>query len=244
MSDIVQQPEARQLTQAEHDAWVSSAYAHETKVKEGLTGARSNLWSAAEALYHFAEETGWAALGYDTLGEWLAAPEITISRRTYFQMVQAWRELVVVRQVDSANIRTLDLTKVSIALPALTAGRAEVDDVLADVEALAAPDLREKYVRSRISTPSEDGDTSTVGSDDESAPEANADGEAVDVEILDPLQEPGTVQRGVAQTLAMVLEQVLLEVGQPHRKVLDRALREQILHALGVAHAAGLGRDV
>jgi hypothetical protein len=239
-------PEARELSKEEREAWVQSAYAHECQIKDGLTGARSSLWGAAEALYHFSEETGWAALGYETLGEWLASPEVTLSRRTYFQMVQAWRELVVLRSVDSANVRTLDLTKVSIALPAITKGTASTEEVLADVEALSAPDLREKYVRrGRSSEPPAETETDGVASDGETAPEAYAHegDEPVEGEILDPLQEVGTVARGVAQTLAIVLEQVLLEVGLPQHNVLPDDLRQHLLHALGVAHAAGLGRD-
>jgi hypothetical protein len=180
-------PEARELSKDEREAWVQSAYAHECQIKDGLTGARSSLWGAAEALYHFSEETGWAALGYETLGEWLASPEVTL-----------------------------------------------------------APDLREKYVRrGRSSEPPAETETDGVASDGETAPEAYADegDEPVEGEILDPLQEVGTVARGVAQTLAIVLEQVLLEVGLPQHNVLPDDLRQHLLHALGVAHAVGLGRD-
>lgn len=241
MTDIVQS-EPRALSQAEYEQWVASATAHEQEIKAGLKEVRGGLWRAAKALYAFNEESGWQALGYETLGEWLGDPDVTMTRATFYRMLSAWQEFHIHRHVDESKLRTLDLTKAAIALPALKRGETTVEDVLGDTEALGARDMRLKYGRIIEVEPEADlggeiydGD----GDGDESTPNV----ETPDVPYDDEPASYGdeTVPRGVAETLVAVLEAILREVGAPERKAMSKKLRDQVTYALELAKAEGLG---
>lgn len=228
-------PTPKPFTEEEYEQWAASAAVDDQQFREGLRGSRSGLWRAAEAAYRFHQSAGWLALGYDTLGEYLADPDITLSRRTFFRMTQAWQEMVVLRQVDAETIDKLDLTKVSIALPALKSGEAQVEDVIADVESLAARDLREKYTTPKT-VPAEDPEPVD---DPELHPPDVIEGHADDVGA-EHLYGDEQVPRGIAKTLYAVLQAIYREVGAPERKAMSNRLREQIEYALELAQAEGL----
>jgi hypothetical protein len=137
---------AKELTQEEYEALVETCHALQEQVKAGLRKGREAAWQVAQALTLFDEERGWEVLGYETVSEWLADPEIGMGKTTYYRWIQTWKTLAA-RNVDPSSLGRLDPSKVSIIVPALRSGKASTKDALADVEALAASDLREKYVR-------------------------------------------------------------------------------------------------
>jgi len=147
MSEFPTFPGARELSPDEAEARVQECFEIEQRVKNGLAAGRAALWQLAEALYEFDEERGWSALGYEELVDWLADPEISTKSATYYQLVQTWRELAVMRKVDSKRLENLDRSKVGIVLRSITSGKVSLEDALADAGTLGARDLREKYVR-------------------------------------------------------------------------------------------------
>ena len=216
MTDVVPAPQARELSKEEHEAWVTQAFNHQQQVKTGLLKARGGLWEAASALYAFTEESGWLALGYDTLGEWLADPDITLTRTTYYRMVDTWRELHVVRELDAPTLGSLDMTKVSIALPALKAGKAQLEDVVSDARELGARDLREKYVALTV-TPT--GDQTAEEDELTAGPIEEVEPDSVVLEEHDIY-----VHRELAEELATVLAELVSELELPdefHDKALE-----------------------
>ena len=140
-------PPAREVTPEEWDALVARATDIEKRIRQAIGAGRTALWALVEAAYDFEEEHGWIALGYETKNEWLAQPDIGISRTQFFRMVRTWRTLVVRREVDIPTLTRLDTSKVAIVLPAIETSRVDVDEALADADALAASDLRIKYIR-------------------------------------------------------------------------------------------------
>ena len=114
-------------------------------------------WQLAEALYTFHEMGGWALLDCDKLEEWLAKPELGMSRTQFFRLVRSYRVLVVENKVTAEQLVKLDPSKVAEVVPAIERG-AEISTVLADVEALGARDLRAKYAKGK---PPEDGPESS-----------------------------------------------------------------------------------
>jgi hypothetical protein len=245
--DLTPTADARPMSREEYEQWVAEATVHEHEVKAGLKEVRGGLWRAAKALYAFNEEVGWQALGYDTLGEWLGNPDVTLARSTYYRLLSAWHEFHVLRKIDEDTLKTLDLTKAAISLPALKRGEATVEEVMADVEALGARDMRVKYTH----VP----DEQVVGVQTDADDNADDDGPNVETEDEQPgdfspaelYEDPDTqygtemVPRGVAETLVAVLEAVLREVGAPERKAMSKRLREQVAYALELAQAEGLG---
>lgn len=102
-------------------------------------------WELAAALHEFHEARAWEPLGYSTLEEFLAEPELGLSRRQFFRLAQLHRELVEHRGVPMSALEGVDPSKVEPALPALKAGQATIPEVLADARALGARDMRDKY---------------------------------------------------------------------------------------------------
>lgn len=242
MTDVIPAPRARELTAEEHELWVQNAFADQQTIKAGLQEARGGLWKAAEALYRFAETSGWLALGYETIGEWLADPDITLTRPTYFRMTQAWKELAVTRDVPVSTLRQLDLTKTQIALPALKAGRATVDEVIDDVEQLGARDLREKYAdpdKVRY------GDTywDPTGDGVDGLPDDAPDSSEPPILIEPSPDEDQAIVLHAAQILMGVLLRVRRELGSDERKAMSKGLREQIDDAIEYAYNAGIGEQ-
>ena len=132
----------------EREQWAAEAAdarAIEQRIKAAVADARVAAWDLAEMLWRWDEMRGWLRLGYETLGEWLADPEITMKRSAYYGMVGAWQRLVVERGVDPERIRLLAPSKVDVVLPAITAGTTTIDEGLGDAEALGEDGLRQKY---------------------------------------------------------------------------------------------------
>lgn len=132
------------------------AFALEHRIK-GYVGAMMRTgWQLAEDLYRFQEMGAWALLDYDNLGQWLAQPEVNISRTTFFRLTRSYRALVLDHGVKPEQLAELDPSKVAEVLPALKRGDVALDKALADVKALGARDLRTEYGSSKDSSGSED----------------------------------------------------------------------------------------
>jgi hypothetical protein len=233
---------ARPLSKEEYEQWVLDAHRDDQEVRSGLRDVRGGLWRAAKALHHFTEITGWTALGYDGVGDWLADPDVTLTRPTYYRMLQTWQELAVLRKVDESALAGLDMTKTSIVLPALRRGEVTVEELLTDSAALGARDLREKYRGEPAfpTAPTGDDDDLTVPDEPIYAGRTGMDTGVADYVDVDSETMP-TVARGIAETLTRVLEAVYKELGSPESKRMSKFLREQVSYALQLAHDESLG---
>jgi hypothetical protein len=136
---------ARTLSQDELASWRRWAHRTEQKIIAAISKTKEGFWEMAEQVYEFEHDVGWKALGYDTLNEWLAQPEIGVKRRQYFRMAKMWKELVVLRKVPTSALLPLDYTKVDVVLPRIADGTVTLQEGLDDVEALGVRDLRDKY---------------------------------------------------------------------------------------------------
>jgi predicted RNase H-like HicB family nuclease len=141
------------LTPEEAEERKKKAFGLHVDVRDALSQGRAALWETARALYEFDEMHGWTALGYDRIGDWLADPEISITKSQFYRLTGVWRELVVIRKVDTTSVRELEPSKVDIVLPAVRSGRVKLDEALEDTKSMGARDLREEYI-SRPDRPS------------------------------------------------------------------------------------------
>ena len=121
------------------------AHTLDTTIKDSLTRMRAEWVRMAEALYEFRDIHGWKALGCETMEEWLAGPEIGLSRRYVFQLIDAYRTLVIDHQVPAAQLEDYEVTKIREVLPAIRREEVTVAEALADVRALARSDLERRY---------------------------------------------------------------------------------------------------
>jgi hypothetical protein len=87
----------RELSPKEAEDRGKAMFALDQRIREALAAGRRSIWEAARALAEFDAENGWTALGYDTLAEWLADPEISMSRATYYRMVRVATSWIAAR---------------------------------------------------------------------------------------------------------------------------------------------------
>jgi hypothetical protein len=118
----------------------------DTDLKQALRRARMDLWDVAKRLHEWDLRTGWKWTGnYESLGEWLADPEVTMTRGTYYRLRDGYRMLVLDKHVDEDKVRELDTSRVAVVLKALRENTVSVEEAISDVEVLGWRDLREKY---------------------------------------------------------------------------------------------------
>lgn len=117
--------------------------AHE-KFIMGLRGARLSLSLAAEAAYELQRDQAWTSLGY-TLPEYLASPEIALSRSEFYRLVSIHERYVLEGGIDPERLAVASPNKLDIPLRAIGAGEVDAQEALDDCEALGIRDLREKY---------------------------------------------------------------------------------------------------
>jgi hypothetical protein len=133
------------VTQLSREEQAAEAHELQRLVKESLVAIRREWVVLGERLYAFRQARGWEALGLPSFEEWLASPEIELGRRTVFQLIEAYRELVVERSVPLEELETTEITKVAEVLPAIRRKQVDPRDALADTRVLSRRDLHEKY---------------------------------------------------------------------------------------------------
>lgn len=146
MAVVTATDSARELSAEEIQARRDECYALEQVIKGSIQLGRQAMWDLAKALYEFNEANGWTALGYSSQGEWLAQPEVDMTKRTFHRYVRAYTETVVRREIPMETMETLDQSKIDIVLPAIESAKVTVDEAFEDVRSLGARDLREKYI--------------------------------------------------------------------------------------------------
>lgn len=145
MSDHPVSAPARSLTPEEFDQQVKAAHRVEQRIKTGLRAGVEALWEVAAGLYEFDEMAGWSALGYESLAHWLADPEVSMRKRTFYRLTGAYRETVVLREIPYEAVKHVDVSKLDVVLPAVKAGRKPMDEALSDAQEMGYRDLRQEY---------------------------------------------------------------------------------------------------
>jgi hypothetical protein len=206
MSDFPTPIPARDLTSEEAQELAERAYELQEAIVEGLKVGREAAWAVAEQLYAFDEMSGWLALGYDTLSEWLAQPEVQTTTRTYYRLVQAYRETVVRRRIPLQTMATIDHSKVDVVIGRVNSGDVRIEDALEDAKVLGWRDLRTKYLKRRPE-PASAGNSHGAAEDDWSdvhAQPSRDDIEANAETIVQPAQNQPPVPSGRLQPPQLV----------------------------------------
>lgn len=115
------------------------------RLLEGLSATRLALSAVAQACHDISRDKSWTDLGYESLAEFLASPEITLTRSEFFTMAQIWERYVLDGGVNPQQLAVAHPSKLKIPLRAIGANEVTVEEAMADVETLGARDLREKY---------------------------------------------------------------------------------------------------
>ena len=115
------------------------------RLLEGLSASRLALSAVAQACHDISRDKSWTDLGYESLAEFLASPEITLTRSSFFRMAQIWELYVLDGGISPLSLAVASPSKFAIPMRAIGANEVTVEEALADVETLGARDLREKY---------------------------------------------------------------------------------------------------
>lgn len=121
------------------------AFDVETRIKDSIHAMRVGWVTLARDLYEFYIGQMWTALGHDTMEEWMASPDIDLSRRWVYDLIAMYREYVINRQVDAAQLGEIEPTKLQMLLPAVRRQQIPLKAALADAKVLSRNDLRERY---------------------------------------------------------------------------------------------------
>ena len=97
----------------------SLASSIERDVISTIADIRRSWAELAAHLYAANQHSAWLALGYETLDEWLAQPEIDLGRRYFLQLVETYRVLHIEHGVDVNEIGRVDVTKAIVVLAAV-----------------------------------------------------------------------------------------------------------------------------
>jgi hypothetical protein len=128
---------------------IDRAHRVESEIVKGCKAVRTAWVFLAKYLHEFTEQRMWELLSYESIGEWLASPEIELSEGHVHKLVRVYRELVVERKVPPAALEGIDLAKAQTVLPAIREGEVSWKDALDDTRSLTRGDLEEEYARGR-----------------------------------------------------------------------------------------------
>ena len=116
-----------------------------TRLVFGIKASHLALSAVAQACHEIHEQQAWSELGYDTLSDYLASPEIGMSRSAFYDLCAIWERYVLEGSADPQALSAGGPSKLIVPVPAIKAGEVTVQEALEDVEALGLRDLREKY---------------------------------------------------------------------------------------------------
>ncbi len=124
---------------------IEEAHRLDTEIKRCIQQGREIWVELAARLYHFHELKGWKRLGYTSFEEYLASPDIELGRSQVFNHIAAFRELVILRDVEVSDLAQVDMTKAVEVLPAVRRGDVPWKEAFHDLLTLAVRDVRTKY---------------------------------------------------------------------------------------------------
>jgi hypothetical protein len=152
---IVHGPQAREMTAEERAERAERCFELEQRIKEQIARGREALWDLSESMYQFNAQSGWTALGHEDAAEWLAQPEIGMTKSMFYRLVRRHKELVLMRHVPLETLVQCDPFKLDLVLPYVEENQVTLTDALTDVVSLGARDLREKYIGARAAAKAE-----------------------------------------------------------------------------------------
>jgi hypothetical protein len=126
------------------------AFNYEVRVKQAAGNIHEAWWQFAKELYAFHEGGYWQVLGYESLEEFLAQPDLGLSRSQFFQMTKTWRDLVEVKQIEPKRLVKLEPSKVREVVPAIMRGDVKPEKALSDAESLSYSDVKKAYRPSEV----------------------------------------------------------------------------------------------
>jgi len=121
------------------------AFEMEKRLKAALRLTRRSLMTVAEACHEISRSHAYEALGYETLAEFLAQPEVGMSRSEFFTAAKVHEVFVLEHGIDPDKLADAGLSKLEVVLPKVAAGEVDALAAVADATENGRRDLRERY---------------------------------------------------------------------------------------------------
>jgi hypothetical protein len=148
MSDHPVPTPARTPTPEEIQANREWAVAKNERIITKKQTAEGAVLDLAEELWEWDMRQGWLWLteddSYRHLSDWLADPQVGMTRATYYRLLKAYRP-VAMRLIPMTVAKELDHSKLAVVSKALCKGEVSAAEAIADVKASGWRDLRGKY---------------------------------------------------------------------------------------------------
>lgn len=121
---------------------IDAQSAHEMLLT-GLHHANRGFALVAQACWKLRQDEGWTALGYNSVSAYLADPEVSMSRSTFYGFADIWDQYIERGGQDEKLLA--HPSKLEVPIPALKAGDVDAEEAIHDVQVLGLRDLRIKY---------------------------------------------------------------------------------------------------
>jgi hypothetical protein len=121
------------------------AFEAQEGIKQTIRRMRYQWAVLAGQLYDFHKRRLWEKLGYETVGDWMASPDIDLEYRQTYILIQVYREWVHKQGFSVEEVGRLNLSRLQVVTPAVQNRRISAKEAFADVESLSRTDLRERY---------------------------------------------------------------------------------------------------
>jgi hypothetical protein len=128
------------------------AYEMEKRLKAALRLTRRSLLAVGEECHNISRGHAYEALGYETLAEFLAQPEVGMSRSEFFTAAKIHEVFVLEHGIEPDRLAEAGMAKLAVVLPKVTAGEIEAETAVADASTNGLRDLRDEYREPREST--------------------------------------------------------------------------------------------
>lgn len=123
----------------------TGAHAAHERLLDGQARERAGFADVCGACFEIRESDGWARLGYRSIAEYLAQPEVSMRRSSFYERAAIYEWYVVTGGLDPARLSRVGWHKLKVTLGAVIDGRVDAETAVADGAALAVRDLRTKY---------------------------------------------------------------------------------------------------
>ena len=143
--------DAGALTVAGEVVEPDDAYEMEKRLKAALRATRRSLMDVCAASHDISRNHAYEALGYETLAEFLAQPDVGMSRSEFFTAAKIHQVFVLEHGIDPEKLAEAGMAKLAVVLPKVTAGKIEAETAVADASTNGLRDLRDEYREPRES---------------------------------------------------------------------------------------------
>lgn len=135
----------RALTEEEKAELAERAHELERSIVKKRQLIETTGMHLARDLCEFLDKRCWQVLGYDSENQFLASPDVNLSKDHARKLARLYRELVEERGVTLAQLAGAGVEKLQIGLPALKAGKVGPQDLVSDAKALSTGDMIARY---------------------------------------------------------------------------------------------------